>query len=333
MISWILQTKMNVHRTWGNLNNHIGVPLTLLSMNSEHDLSIIELGTNHPGEIASLCAITRPTAGLITNIGRGHLEFFTSIEGVAREKTELFKFISKQGTIFLNRDDRLLPDLRAGKKKIWSYTMDPDQDAVVQGRLIEIDDNGMGIWRLNDKVDIHMKVPGVHNVKNALAASTVALHFAFSETEIKESLESFLAYDKRMQVVRNGNIMIINDSYNANPDSYIPALQTLEHVARKKKSRKIVVIGDMLELGQTGETLHRQLMSSILEYNIDGIFTLGESTAFAAEEFRRQGAGNIYSFENHEELGESIQKYVKPGDIILLKGSRGMQMEKILAYL
>jgi UDP-N-acetylmuramoyl-tripeptide--D-alanyl-D-alanine ligase len=333
MISWILQTKMNVHRTWGNLNNHIGVPLTLLTLNSEHDISIIELGTNHPGEIASLCAITRPTAGLITNIGRGHLEFFSSTEGVAREKLELFNFISKQGTIFLNLDDPLLPDLRSRKKTLWSYSLDLDTDARVKGELIKLDENGMGIWQLNNKIEIQMKVSGIHNVKNALAASTVALHFGFTETEIRDSLENFMAYDKRMQLVRNGNIMIINDSYNANPDSYLPALQTLEHIARQKKSRKIVVVGDMLELGLNGEALHQELMLSILEYNVDGIFTLGTETAIAAELLRERGYKNIYSFDSHSELGETLHNFMRSGDIILLKGSRGMAMEKILAYL
>jgi UDP-N-acetylmuramoyl-tripeptide--D-alanyl-D-alanine ligase len=333
MISWILQTKMNVHRTWGNLNNHIGVPLTLLTLNSEHDISIIELGTNHPGEIAALCEITRPTAGIITNIGRGHLEFFSSIEGVAREKTELFKFLNRQGTIFLNRDDPLLPDFRSRKKTLWSYSLNPDIEVRVRGQLIELDENGMGIWRLNDKIDIHMKVPGMHNVNNALAASAIALHFGFSESEIRDSLQSFLAYDKRMQVVRNGDIMIINDSYNANPDSYLPALQTLEHIARQKRSRKIVVIGDMLELGINGEALHQELMLTILDHNVDGVFTLGKDTALAAELLRDKGYKNIYSFDTHNELGKSLHDFMRSGDIILLKGSRGMLMEKILAYL
>lgn len=333
MIAWILQTRMNVHRTWGNLNNHIGVPLSLLTLNSEHDVSIIELGTNHPGEIAALCAITRPTAGLITNIGRGHLEFFSSIEGVAREKTELFNFLKSKGVIFLNRDDPLLPNFRLRRKSLWSFSLDNDPDVKVQGKLIELNEDGAGIWELNDKVRIEMRVPGMHNIKNALAASAVALYFGFTESEIKDALESFRAYDKRMQIVKNGDTMIINDSYNANPDSYIPALETLEHIAEKNHRRKIVVVGDMLELGLNGEALHQDLMFNLLEYNVDGIFTLGELTSIAAGLLRERGYQNIFNFNSHDELGKSLKEYMRPGDIVLIKGSRGMQMEKVMAFL
>jgi UDP-N-acetylmuramoyl-tripeptide--D-alanyl-D-alanine ligase len=333
MIAWILQTKLNVHRTWGNLNNHIGVPLSLLTLNSEHEVSIIELGTNHPGEIAALTAITRPSAGLITNIGRGHLEFFESKEGVAREKTELFNFLKSRGVIFLNRDDPLLPTYRLRRKTLWSYSLDNDPDAKVTGKLIGQDAEGAGLWELNEHTRIQMHVPGMHNVKNALAASTVALYFGFTEQEIKDALESYRSYDKRMQIVKNGDVTIINDSYNANPDSYLPALQTLEHIAEKNGQRKIVVIGDMLELGSNTESLHRELMLKILDFEVDGIFTLGKLTSQNADTIRDKGFTNIYTFSTHTELGEALRDFMHAGDIILIKGSRGMQMEKVLASL
>jgi len=333
MIAWILQTKMNVHRTWGNFNNHIGVPLSLLTLNSEHDVSIIELGTNHPGEIATLCAITRPNAGMITNIGRGHLEFFSTIEGVAREKIELFNFLKSRGVIFLNRDDPLLPNFRLRRKTLWAYSLDNDPDVRVWGKLIELNQDGAGLWELNERIRIQMRVPGLHNVKNAIAASAVALYFDFTEQEIKDALESFRAYDKRMQVVKNGDTMIINDSYNANPDSYLPALETLEHISEKSHRRKIVVFGDMLELGLNGEALHQDLMSNLLEYNVDGIFTLGKLTSHGAALLRKRGYQNVFSFNSHDKLGKALRNFMRPGDIILIKGSRSMQMEKILAYL
>ncbi len=178
-----------------------------------------------------------------------------------------------------------------------------------------------------------MQVPGLHNVKNAIAASTVALYFDFTEPEIKDALESFRAYDKRMQVVKNGDTIIINDSYNANPDSYLPALETLEHISEKSHRRKIVVFGDMLELGLNGEALHQDLMFNLLEYNVDGIFTLGKLTSLGAALLRERGYQNVFSFKSHEKLGKALQNFIHPGDIILIKGSRGMQMEKVLAYL
>ena len=188
MIAWILQTRLNVHRTWGNLNNHIGVPLTLLTLNSDHQVSIVELGTNHPGEIFMLSKIAKPTAGLITNIGRGHLEFFSSIEGVAREKLELFNNLSKRSIIFLNIDDPYIPFFPQRKKTLWSYSLSKKKDVRVFGTIESTDNEGCTKWKLNDRVRIQMKVQGLHNVRNALAASAVGLYFGFSEMEIKDIL-------------------------------------------------------------------------------------------------------------------------------------------------
>ncbi len=333
MIAWILQTKMNVHRTWGNHNNHIGVPLTLLTLNSEHDISIVELGTNHPGEIAALSKLVKPTAALITNIGRGHLEFFSNIEGVAREKIELFNSLSKRGIIFLNLDDFRLPRYSQRRKTVIRYSVSGDAAAEVNGELLGFDDNGNGRWRLNGRTTIQMGIPGVQNVNNAVAASAVALHFGFTEEKIKDALERFLSYDKRMQIVQNGNVTIINDTYNANPDSYLPALQTLELIASRKRARKIVVFGDMLELGLNSEALHQEVMFNMLEFTIDALFTLGDAAALGARMLKERGFENIFSFNDHQSLGHALKKFLKAGDIILLKGSRGMQVEKVLAYL
>jgi len=333
MIAWILQTRLNVHRTWGNLNNHIGVPLTLLTLNSDHQVSIVELGTNHPGEIAKLSKMAKPTAGLITNIGRGHLEFFSSVEGVAREKLELFNNLGKRGILFLNGDDPRIPAYSHRKKTLWSYSLSKKKDVRVFGTMISTDDEGRTKWRLNDQITIQMRVQGLHNVHNAIAASTVALYFGFSESEIKNALESYTAYDKRMQLVKNGKVIIINDSYNANPDSYLPALETLEHMARSRKARKIVVIGDMLELGLKSEAYHQDLMFNIIDFGISAVFTLGESSKLAADLLRERGFSNVFSFKSHESLAKKLMAFIKPNDIILLKGSRGMQMEKVLAYM
>jgi len=333
MLAWILQTKMNVHRTAGNLNNHIGVPLTLLNLNHTHQFSIVELGSNHPGEIALLSNITKPTAALITNIGRGHLEFFSSIEGVAREKLDLFKKLTRSGTIYLNCDDPRLANYHTRRKNIWTYSLNKNTTAKVTGSFIRLNSNGEGLWILNNRLTITLHIAGLHNVKNALAASTVAISLGYSEQEIKSALEEFTPYEKRMQIIKNGKITIINDSYNANPDSYIPALDTLMHIAQEHKSRKIVVMGDMLELGLKSDTLHQDLFFNLLNYDLDGIFTMGDACAIAAEKLRTRGFENIYSFTSHQRLAKKLKSFIKKNDIILLKGSRGMQMEKILAFL
>ena len=333
MVAWILQTKMKVHRTSGNFNNLIGTPLTLLKLESQHEIAIIELGSNKPGEIKKLTQIVNPTAGLITNIGRGHLEYFSSLEGVAREKTQLFKSLKRNAMIFLNRDDPMLPAFPLRRTSLWSFGFDESKKVRVLGNLLEMDHQGCGIWSLNGKVTIRMKTPGSHNVSNALAASTVALAYGYSPGEIKTALESYSAYDKRMQVVKTGSITILNDSYNANPDSFIPALHTLNEMAMTKSARKIAVLGDMLELGLKSIPLHEELMYKLLEFNISAIFTLGKECALAAQVLRDRGYEFIFTCETHEQLAKKLKKYLQKGDIVLLKGSRGMRMEKILGYL
>ena len=333
MVAWILQTKMNVHHTEGNLNNHIGVPLTLLELNSLHDISIVELGTNHPGEIDLLSSITKPTAALITNIGRGHLEFFSSIEKVAQEKLTLFSNVPKSGTLYINLDDKRLASYSNRHENIWYFSLNGHVKAMIQGNFLELNDQAAGIWQLNTSETIQMQIAGVHNVRNALAAASIAISLGFNEKEIKSALETFKPYEKRMQIIKNDNITIINDSYNANPDSYLPALETLNRLAQKYNNRKLVVMGDMLELGEKSLTLHQDLCSALLKYEVYGIFTLGKACSNAAKSFKKKGFKNIYSYDSHEALATNLKKFLKPNDIILLKGSRGMQMEKILAYL
>jgi UDP-N-acetylmuramoyl-tripeptide--D-alanyl-D-alanine ligase len=333
MISWLLQTKYNVHKTIGNLNNHIGTPMTLLRLNSNHEISIVELGTNHPGEIGMLSSFVNPTAALITNIGRGHLEFLSSIEGVAKEKLALFRTLRRNGLIFLNRDDKQLASAKLKRKNIQDYSLTQSTNARVKGRLMGVDKNGCGKWTLNKSTVIRMRIPGIQNVQNALAASAVGLSFGLSEKTIKNALEEYTAYDKRMQIINNGQSIIINDSYNANPDSFYPALDTLSYLAKGKNKRKILVIGDMLELGKKSDELHHALFKKLLEYKIDGIFTYGAACQKAAQKILINGFANAYSFDSHEALSKKLKQFLKPGDVILLKGSRGMQMEKVLAFL
>ncbi len=333
MIAWILQNKFRVLKTRGNLNNHIGVPLTLLELHSEHEVAIIEMGTNHPGEIKQLCKIAGPTAGLITNIGRGHLEFFATLEGVSREKTQLFSSVGRRGIIYLNLDDENLPRFPGRKKSLWSYSLAGKPKARVTGKLAKLNSEGAGRWKLNEREFIQLHVAGLHNVNNALAAATVALSFGFSEREIKKALEKYVSYDKRMQIIRTGGLTIINDAYNSNPDSFIKALETLNHIAKEHTSRRIVVMGDMLELGLESEALHQELLISLLDFDIEGIFTLGKASNTAGDVLRYRGFDRVYSFTSHEQLGKELKKFCKKGDTLLLKGSRGMQMEKVLAYL
>jgi UDP-N-acetylmuramoyl-tripeptide--D-alanyl-D-alanine ligase len=333
MIAWILQKKFNIHKTKGNFNNHIGTPLSILQMRPEHKMAIYELGTNHPGEIEFLSKIVKPTYGLITNIGRGHLEYFDSIDGVAREKNQLFKNLKRPGIKFLNLDDKRLLQFSPRRKTVWAYSLDGDKKAKVSGTFIRMNNRGEGSWMLNNNIKIKLKVPGIHNVKNALAATAVGLFFGLSEEEVKSTLETFTSYERRMQIVKSGNITIINDCYNANPDSFLPALHTLKHISEKQNRRKIIILGDMLELGLESAALHEEIILELLSYDAAGIFTLGNESKLAADILREKGYESIYSFYTHDDLANALIKFIKPNDIILLKGSRGMQMEKILSQI
>jgi UDP-N-acetylmuramoyl-tripeptide--D-alanyl-D-alanine ligase len=333
MITWILQTKFNVHKTIGNLNNHIGTPMTLLRLNSDHQISVTELGSNHPGEIELLSSLANPSSALITNIGLGHLEFFASVKGIAKEKLTLFRTLKKNGIVFLNRDDKHIKAARIRRKNIQDYSLEDNTDASVKGQLTGLDNNGCGIWKLNKKTSIHMQVAGTQNVQNALAASAVGLSYGLSENAIKKALEEYSAYDKRMQIIKSGQSLIINDTYNANPDSFTPALDTLSYLASGKKNRRVLVVGDMLELGSKSEQLHQKLFANLLDYKIDGIFSFGKACENATRSIKEKGFLNAYSFDSHEELAKKLKKFLKPGDVILIKGSRGMQMEKVLAFL
>jgi UDP-N-acetylmuramoyl-tripeptide--D-alanyl-D-alanine ligase len=333
MIAWILEKKFKMLKTYGNLNNLIGTPLTLFKLNSDHEIAVIEMGTNQPGEIPELVSIVKPTMALITNIGRGHLQNFSSIDGLAQEKLSLFKGINRRGIIFLNRDDKRLPKFPFRRKTLWSYSLQGKKRSKVQGQFDSLNKEGKGIWQLNGKVTITMNVPGKHHVQNALAASTVALYFGLNENEIKEALETYTGFDKRMQIIQSGGMVIINDCYNANPDSFNAALQTLNHMASDKDGRKIVVIGDMLELGLESEPLHQNLFLSMLEYDVCGIFAIGQMSSIAAKNLKEKGFENAFWFSQHEELSKELKKFIKKGDYLLVKGSRGMQMEKVLNYL
>jgi UDP-N-acetylmuramoyl-tripeptide--D-alanyl-D-alanine ligase len=291
------------------------------------------MGTNHPGEISLLGVLAEPTAGLITNIGRGHLQFFGNTEGVAREKLDLFKCTRSHGLLIVNKDDVYLGAYSSSSHSFCTYTLQDSTSADVHGKFIGLDDRGNGIWELNRKVTITLQVSGRHNVQNALAASAAALNFGLTEAEIGAALGKYHPYDKRMQTIQNGNLTIINDSYNANPDSFLPALETLLHMSEKQSCRKILVLGDMLELGKSGPHLHQEILQKALACGIDGIFTLGESFRQAAKKNKLKGSGKIYTFLSHQELSSSLKKFIESGDIILLKGSRGMQMEKILSFL
>jgi UDP-N-acetylmuramoyl-tripeptide--D-alanyl-D-alanine ligase len=228
MIRSVLSTKYSVLCTEGNLNNNIGVPQTLFHLEKKHKIAIVEIGTNHPGEIEYLCSILEPTHGLITNIGHEHLEFFNSVEGVVKAEGELFGWLAdNHGTSFINADDANLKLLAKKMKKIVSYGFTA-RSVLTKGTIVSIDTNALSSLQVKPKGKksfcISLIVPGVHNAKNALAAAAVGITMKVPPIRIQKALTSFKSASKRMQVQHVAGLTILNDTYNSNPDSTLAAL-------------------------------------------------------------------------------------------------------------
>ncbi len=329
MVAAVLAQDKLVHKTGGNLNNHIGVPLTLAKLIHGHDVAVVEMGTNHYGEIARLCEIAAPNFGLITNIGRAHIEFFQDLDGVARAKRELFDYLhARDGIVFINADDpRLQATLPAGAKAI---TYGIKQPAQVQGKIAAVDENGCVTltWR---EQNIHLAIPGTHNAINALAAVAVGEYFSIAPEKIRHALETTAPPAKRMQILRRGGLTVINDAYNANPESMRAALEFLAAMPIPENGRRIAVLGDMLELGDAAPHAHEEIGAMARQLPIQAVFAYGPQMRHLV-----QAVGETFwaeHFDDKTRLCEEINRSVRPGDIILLKGSRSMAMEEVVEHL
>ncbi len=329
MAAHILMRKFNVLKTEGNLNNHIGCPLTLLRFHNEHQAAVIELGTNRPGEIAMLTRITQPTSALITNVGPAHLAFFKSVERVAEEKLALFDGVSGDGTILKNLDDPYLRVYKDTEAHILTYAV--GQKAQVRANQIQLDSDGCPRWRLNDMAEIRLQTPGLHNVYNALAAAAIAIELGFTEQEIAESLQSYQGFEQRMQVLNRQDYRIINDSYNANPGSFRAAFETLAKL--KRNGALYLVLGDMFELGEDWHEQHKAVLQQAYSLEPDGLYVMGECMQAAAEALGGAQIGNVRIYSDHYAIAKELDARLKKHDIVFIKGSRGMKMEQVVQYL
>ena len=325
MISHVLGTKYSVLSTQGNLNNHIGVPQTLFRLRDTHDIAVVEIGTNHFGELNYLCEILQPTHGVITNIGREHMEFFKTLNGVSRAEGELFSALALSGVGFVNSDDR---HLRIHAKKLRrSVVYGTSGSSVnVRGTVHRTDKNGCTEFtvaqRRGKKFRVRLSVPGHHAMLNALAATTIGLTFGVKPKSIRQALNAFRAVGKRMEMSRVGGVTILNDTYNANPDSVRSAIATLESM--ECNGKKIVVLGDMLELGDASVKEHAAIGAAVRRAGFDFLMTFGPMAKKMKSKFH---------FASKTRLMAELEKLVVPGDIVLVKGSRGMKMEDVVVFL
>ena len=335
MISAVLKRRFSVLATKGNLNNHIGVPLTVFGLEKTHEVAVLELGTNHFGEIDYLCSIAQPTHAVITNIGAEHLEFFGDRDGVARAEGELPEWLRKHrgpsARAIVNNDDPAVRRLFRAFKGSLSYGMN-SRSVDLRATSDSLPSSTASLLRLHPKggrpVAVRLSIPGRHIMMNALAAAAVGRMFRVPWTDIRKALEAFRPASKRMEVTHIAGTVVLNDTYNANPDSVKVALETLrDYPARGKK---IAVLADMLELGAASEAEHRAIGLASSRSAVDYLLTHGELSRATYE------AATV-PFKAHYDqkniLAEYLAELVGPGDVVLIKGSRGMQMEDLVVFL
>jgi len=329
MIGAVLRSRYNVVSTEGNLNNHIGVPQMLFRLTPKHDIAVLEFGTNHFGELDILCGIAAPTHVLITNIGREHLEFFRDEKGVAKEETTLFRALRPGGVAFVNGDDERVA--RAGKKVKRSLTYGTGPKAQVRGVNVRVNGNGCAEFDLlvkKNRTPVRLSVAGLHNATNALAAAAVGVKFSVPMKKIVSALEHYTAVSKRTEVIARNGITILNDTYNANPDSVVAALGTLRSMTVPGK--KFVVLADMLELGERSEHEHAKIGLAVSDMEFEYLLTYGPLSRFIHEASKLAFAEH---FDTKADLIRALKSQVGPGDAVLVKGSRGMKMEEVVEQL
>lgn len=336
MLWTILSQKADVLRNEGNLNNHIGVPLTLLRLAPSHQTAVIEMGISERGELSRLCEIVAPDSAVITNIGPTHLEKLGRIENVAEAKGEILKTLPSNGFCILNQDDKFFDVFRAMSPcRVISFGISPDADFHVESSEAVIGGNFADNLKFNlispaGKTEVNLHVPGLHNIYNALCAAASAYAHGLSLTDIKSGLEKFTPVSMRSEVEKVGGIYIINDTYNANPASMVAAIDMLK--AFKAGKRRFAVIGDMLELGEKTIMAHRDLGIYIAGAGTDGLIAVGNYAGYVAEGASEAGMneGRIKAFTDYPQTLEQIREWITTGDIVLVKGSRGMKMERIV---
>lgn len=329
MVAAVLSTRYRVLATQGNLNNRLGVPLTLLNLSAHCDVAVIEMGISEHGGMRYLCEIAQPTIGMITNIGPAHLEFFGSVEGVAKAKGELLEYLDESSMTILNLDDLFLSKERA---KVKGRLLDIGIEQICQfrGEGLKLDQKGFGHFSLQGH-SFHLSIPGKHNVYNALMAATAGWALNVPLQDAAKALENFTLTKLRSQVLEHNGIRMINDTYNANPASMRAALETLSQI--EVNGRRIAVVGDMRELGAMTHDAHRALGREAGNQQIDALFALGDLAPVVVDGGREAGMDQAWAYADRDALTGALQAYLKPGDLLLIKGSRGIAMERIVTAL
>lgn len=326
LVSAVLAKKFRISYTSGNKNNHIGVPLTLLSMNRTVDMGVVEMGANHPGEIATLCKIAEPNYGIITNVGKAHLEGFGSIEGVMKTKGELYDYLdAHDGTVFINDDNDLLKKVLSGHDKLKVVRYGKGKDCFCRGVYSEYAYQTTVTWE-TDSVSGFSKsnLIGAYNFENILAAITVGAYFDIHPTAIDGAISDYFPKNNRSQMTKTSRNTLILDLYNANPTSMRAAISSYNSISDDYKS---LILGDMLELGKESEAEHKAVLEYIRESGYTNAYFVGKNFGMFANEYP------YMFFDSVDDLNKYFVTNPEKSKMFLVKGSRGMRLEKVVDYL
>lgn len=322
LLASVLSTKFNLLYTEGNMNNQIGVPLTLLRLTYDHEMAVIEMGASHPGDIQELVNIVQPNYGIITNVGRAHLEGFGSFENVIRTKGELYDYIRRiKGKIFINQDNLYLKEIAKGIEQI---TYGSDETAFAWGCTISCDPFLTFEWRQQGKIHmVETHLIGGYNLDNALAAVAVGRYFKIPAERISRAIAAYEPTNNRSQLMKTEHNELIIDAYNANPTSMAAAL---DNFASMKGSPKAIILGDMRELGPTSDELHAEIITRIREGHYDKVILCGEH-------FQKVADKDFTTFSTTEDLIDALRQNPLEGYLILIKGSHGMRLDRVAKIL
>ncbi|TLX76048.1 UDP-N-acetylmuramoyl-tripeptide--D-alanyl-D-alanine ligase [Labilibacter sediminis] len=321
LVNAVLSSKYNVFATQGNFNNHIGVPLTLLSMNDKTEVGVVEMGANHLGEIADLCLIAEPNYGLITNVGKAHLEGFGSFEGVMRTKSELYRYVENNlGTIFINKDNVYLQKMLGEGASLYTYGKDETNNISIE-RVANSANVNFSCKYNNEVLNIDSNLIGGYNLENLLAAIAIGCHMGVNGKDIENAIANYLPNNNRSQLVISQKNKIIFDAYNANPTSMMAALENFKEMAEKDK---VVILGEMKELGEDSLKEHKAIVDFLRNNPIRRSILIGDNYKNLV-----QGIDNADWYPDVNKAIECLQESPISNCFILVKGSRSNRLENL----